>query len=144
MEALISRYTARVLRPEHVVVLAQFVRFGTVGAFGFVVDTSVVYATRFWLGLYGAGALAFFVAASANWVLNRVWTFRGRNSGRMHHQWLKFLAANSIGFVLNRGAFFLLVTISPLCVAYPVIAVFAGTLAGMVANFVLSRRLVFR
>lgn len=126
------------------VVFSQFVRFGIVGAFGFVVDTATVYATRHVLGLYGAGVLAFFVAASANWALNRVWTFRGLGSGALHRQWVKFLAANSLGFFLNRGAYFVLVTVSALCAANPVIAVGAGSITGMFANFTLSRRLVFR
>jgi putative flippase GtrA len=124
--------------------LVQFLRFGTVGTFGFLVDTATVYATRGALGLYGAGVVAFLVAATANWALNRAWTFRGMGSGSAHSQWAKFLAANSIGFVLNRGAYFVLVTVSTLCAANPVIAVGAGSITGMFANFTLSRRLVFR
>ncbi len=133
MQTLIGRAT-----------LFQFARFGTVGGLGFVVDTSVVYATRAWLGLYLAGALAFLVAASFNWALNRIWTFRGLGSGPAHHQWLKFLAANAVGFVLNRGTFAIMVTVSALCAANPVLAVAGGTAAGMFVNFALSRRLVFR
>jgi putative flippase GtrA len=140
MRALLARYAG----PERLAVLAQFLRFGTVGAFGFLIDTATVYATRHALGLYGAGALAFLVAASANWALNRAWTFRGQGSGAAHRQWAKFLAANSIGFVLNRGAYFILVTVSALCAANPVIAVAAGSITGMFANFTLSRRIVFR
>lgn len=125
-------------------VLVQFLQFGTVGTFGFLVDTAVVYAARGALGLYGAGILSFFVAASANWALNRVWTFRGLSNGAAHRQWAKFLAANSVGFVLNRGAYFTLVTISIVCMTNPVLAVAAGSLTGMLANFTLSRQLVFR
>lgn len=124
--------------------LMQFFRFGTVGAFGFLVDTATVYATRGVLGLYGAGVVAFLVAASMNWALNRVWTFRGLGHGAAHRQWAMFLAANSVGFVLNRGAYFILITISALCAANPVIAVGAGSITGMFANFTLSRRIVFR
>ena len=36
----------------------QFLRFGTVGVFGFGVDTLVVYSLRFWLGLYLAGIVS--------------------------------------------------------------------------------------
>lgn len=124
--------------------LAQFLRFGTVGTFGFLIDTATVYASRGALGLYGAGVLAFFVAASANWALNRVWTFRGLGTAAPHRQWAMFLAANSVGFVLNRGAYFILVTVSTLCAANPVLAVGAGSITGMFANFTLSRRIVFR
>ena len=66
---------------QQIVVLAQFLRFGTVGAAGFLVDTATVYATRGALGLYGAGAIAYLTAATANWLFNRLWTFRGQGSG---------------------------------------------------------------
>jgi len=33
--------------------------------------------------------------------------------------------------------------VSPLCEAHPVLAVFAGTLAGMFLNFATARRFVF-
>lgn len=124
--------------------LAQFLRFGVVGTFGFVVDTACVYALRHALGLYGAGAVAYVVAASANWLLNRVWTFRGQGGGPAHRQWARFLAVNMIGFVLNRGAYAVLIATVPLAAEQPVIATAAGALAGMVVNFVLSRTMVFR
>jgi putative flippase GtrA len=84
------------------------------------------------------------VAASANWALNRVWTFRGQGSGPAHRQWARFMAANLVGFVLNRGAYVILIATSPLCADKPVLAVAAGAVAGMFANFFLARRLVFR
>ncbi len=125
-------------------VVAQFLRFGTVGAFGFLVDTAVVYALRVPLGLYGAGVAAYFAAASANWALNRRWTFRGQGGGPAHRQWARFLLVNLAGFVLNRGMYAALVTAIPLCADQPVLAVAAGSLAGMGVNFSLSRRIVFR
>jgi putative flippase GtrA len=84
------------------------------------------------------------VAGTVTWGLNRVWTFRGLGSGPVHRQWMLFLGANLLGFVLNRGTYFLLIAFLPLARAYPVLAVFAGAVAGMFANFALSRRLVFR
>ncbi len=129
---------------ERLALLVQFLRFGGVGACGFVVDTAVVYASRGWLGLYGAGMLSFCLAATTTWALNRVWTFRGRGSGPAHRQLVLFMAANAIGFVLNRGAYVALIATSPFCAANPVLAVAAGALAGMFSNFTMSRRLVFR
>ncbi len=124
-------------------IIGQFLRFGTVGAFGFLIDTATVYGLRGVLGLYGAGLAAYVVAASANWALNRSWTFRGRGTGPAHRQWAGFLLANLAGFVLNRGAYAALVTVVPLCAAQPVLAVAAGALAGMGVNFSLSRCVVF-
>ncbi len=125
-------------------IATQFLRFGTVGAFGFVLDTATVYGLRPLLGLYGAGVLAYLVAASVNWVFNRVWTFRGVGRGPAHRQWLRFLATNLGGFVLNRGTYAALVTLVPLCATQPVLAVAVGSLAGMLVNFSLSRTIVFR
>jgi putative flippase GtrA len=125
-------------------VLRDFVRFGAVGAVGFVADTGVVYALRGPLGLYVAGIASFAVAATVTWALNRIWTFKGRGNGAAHRQWALFLAANALGFVLNRGTYFLLVTVSDLCAREPVIAIFAGMLMGMFLNFHMSRKLVFR
>jgi putative flippase GtrA len=132
------------LSPARLALLRQFLQFGTVGAVGFVADAGTVYGLRSSVGLYLAGAIAYVVAATVNWLLNRIWTFRGRGSGPMHRQWAMFLAANGLGFVLNRGTYFILITVSPLCVQYPVLAIAAGVAMGMVLNFHLSRTLVFR
>ena len=123
--------------------VAQFLRFGVVGACGFVVDTATVYALRGTLGLYGAGMVSYLLAATSNWALNRIWTFRGQGGGPAHRQWARFMVANLAGFVLNRGTYAALVTWVPLCASQPVFAVAAGSVAGMFVNFGLSRRVVF-
>lgn len=136
---------SRAMLDEHGVIFGQVLRFGVVGVFGFMVDTAVVYATRHTLGIYGAGAAAFLVAASANWALNRAWTFRGHGAAtKAHHQLARYLAVNLIGFIINRGAYALAVTYSALAAEQPVLATAAGAIAGMGLNFTLSRRLVFR
>lgn len=122
----------------------QFLMFGTVGVIGFLADTATVYTLRYSLGLYGAGAVAYGVAASINWLLNRLWTFRGQGGGKAHHQWARFLVVNLGGFVLNRGTYAILVTFVPFCAAQPVYAVAAGAIVGMFLNFSLTRTMVFR
>ncbi len=134
----------RFATPHRLLVLAQFVRFGTVGVAGFVIDTGIVYGLRHQLGLYGAGAVAYIGAATGNWLLNRLWTFRGQGTGPAHRQWAMFMLANLVGFVLNRGTYAILVTFVAAAADQPVIATAAGAVAGMFVNFSLSRRLVFR
>ena len=124
--------------------MAEFTRFGLVGLVGFCVDTGVVYALRYSLGLYGAALVSYVLAASVTWFLNRLWTFKGRGGGKVHRHWALFLFANLGGFVLNRGAYALLVTFVPLCARQPVFAITVGMLAGMTSNFMLSRSIVFR
>lgn len=124
--------------------MRQFAQFGTVGVAGAVVDVATVYATKDRFGLYVAGLLAYGAAVTTTFALNRAWTFAGRGSGSIVRQWMLFVAANGVGFVLNRGTFFALVTLVPLCARHPVLAILAGVGAGMFANFNLSRKVVFR
>jgi putative flippase GtrA len=55
----------------------QFVRFCTVGASGYAINLAV-YAALLIVGLHylAASALAFVVAATSNYLWNRIWTFR--------------------------------------------------------------------
>lgn len=125
--------------------ILRFFKFGTVGALGFLWDSGTVYGLRPFIGLSAATLIAYFVAATLNWLLNRIWTFKG---AICHEhpilQWIRFLLANSCGFLLNRGTVYTLFYTVPLCVKQPVIALAAGALAGMFANFNLSQKLVFR
>jgi putative flippase GtrA len=130
--------------PARILTLVQFLMFGSVGTVGFLADTATVYTLRNSLGLYGAGAVAYGVGATVTWILNRLWTFRGRGSAPAYRQWARFLLVNLGGFVLNRGTYVALVTFVPLCAAEPVLAVGAGAVAGMFLNFSLSRTMVFR
>ena len=141
--AFVRRFHAA-MTPERRLLLQQFARFGTVGVAGAVVDIGTVYAAMAALGLYLSGLLAYFAAVTTTWALNRAWTFAGRGGGGLLRQWLLFVAANGVGFVLNRGTFFVLVTLLPFCVQHPVVAILVGVGAGMFANFNLSRSVVFR
>jgi putative flippase GtrA len=130
---------------ERIHMLVQFGMFGMVGLIGFVIDTATVYALRHVAGLYLAGIAAYFTAATGTWFFNRFWTFRHlARTEPWHVQWRRFLAANFGGFLINRGLYALLVTFVAVAARQPVIAVFAGGLAGMTLNFNLSRKLVFR
>jgi len=122
----------------------DFIRFGIVGTLGFLWDTATVYALKAAAGLYVAGACGFLVAATINWAINRFWTFRHLDHNAAHRQLMQFLAVNSIGFIFNRGTFFTLVTLSLRCREQPVLAIIAGSLAGLIFNYFLSKKYVFK
>jgi putative flippase GtrA len=140
MEAIL----ARALPADRVILVMQFLRFGVVGGIGFVVTTAVVYATRPWVGDYLAIIPAFLVAATGNWALNRLWTFRGRGSQPAFREWTMFLATNTLGMVLNAVTYWAMIALSRFCADHLIIPLVAGTLCGLFANFTLSRRVVFR
>jgi putative flippase GtrA len=125
--------------------LGEFLRFGVVGVGGFLVDAGVLTAgialgTGPWIGR----VLSYLAAATTTFALNRAWTFRAaRPAGGLARQWLLFLLVNLLGFVCNYGTYAALVAGVPLVAAQPVIGVAAGSLAGLAANFLMSRRFVF-
>jgi putative flippase GtrA len=127
-------------------IAGEFLRFGVVGTLGFVVDTAVLYAgLALGLGPWLGRGVSYLVAASTTYALNRAWTFRGRSQGDASaRQWALFLLVNLVGFAANYGTYALLITLSPLVATHPVLGVAAGSLAGLAANFTLSRRIVFR
>ncbi len=143
----LARGLPRALRrlPVARIVLAlQFVQFAIVGVAGLAAETASFYASRHAIGLYAAGLLAYAVSATTTWWLNRIWTFeRSRREGSRSAQWLRYALANAPGFLLNRTIFFVLATLSGLCRDNPVLAMAAGSLAGLFSNFTLSRLLVF-
>jgi len=121
----------------------DFLRFACVGVLGLVWDTGTVYALRSLVGLYVAGAISYAVASTANWALNRLWTFRSRWHAAAHVQWMKFLVANLIGFSVNRGTYFTLISLFVLCHNQPFIPIIAGSVTGLCFNYFLSKRFVF-
>lgn len=126
--------------------IAQFLRFGIVGAIGYVVDAGVLRLaiTFLGLGLYQGRVLSFLCAALTTYALNRAWTFRqaaGAGRGRQILLWLTLMAG---GFVINYGAYVLCLELDPMVRRYPELAVAAGAIAGMGVNFVSARWIVFR
>ena len=140
-----SRVTDRIrgsLARDHPI--GQFLRFGIVGTIGFVVDTAVLYLAL-WLGagFYGGRVISYLVAATGNWALNRAFTFPSSGDDHAHRQWAKFLVLNVFGAIANYGAYAALIGMGEPFLTYPVLAVAAGSIAGMVFNFTLSKRFVF-
>ena len=130
----------------HRATIIQFLKFGTVGALGFVLDRSLYFFGRDALGCgaYGSAYFSFPFVVAFTWIGNRLFTFRGQSTGSIHEQAMKFFAVCAVGLVLNRGTFSALTYMLPLVRDYPTLGLLAGTGAGMFFNFFLSRRLVFR
>ena len=123
----------------------QFLKFGMVGVVGLVVDTSVLYLLMFGVGIgpYGGRVPSFLAAATATWALNRNFTFRGQHTGPIHRQWAKFLATNAIGGLVNYTVFAALIASGEPFARHPVLAVAAGSIAGMFFNFTAAKTMVF-
>ncbi|MBV9989790.1 MAG: GtrA family protein [Alphaproteobacteria bacterium] len=123
--------------------MSAFLRFAAVGAAGFVVNEAALYVAIHWLhlGKDAAWFFAFVPAVTFTWWGNRTLTFREHASDRLLAEWLRFVATNSLGALVNLAVYEALVHFTRLDA---MLALAAGVLAGMVFNFTLSKKLVFR
>lgn len=82
----------------------KFIKFGIVGASGMVVHFCVLYLFREIVGLnsFLANTIGFVTAATTNYVLNRIWTFRSREK-QVAVEYFKFILVSVIGLGINNG-----------------------------------------
>ncbi len=124
----------------------QFIRFSLSGVVGFVVDAGIVTGltrlTHMWL--IPAQLIAFLVAVTMTWAINRRFTFWHMRSPNRIKEWIGYLGANAFGGAINNGVFSALVIGSSVFSKTPVLAVAGGSIAGLAFNFSSAKLLVFR
>lgn len=129
--------------------LPPFIRFAFVGTLGLVVDLTVLWIGIHVLGLgpYAGRALSFAFAVTFTWAVNRHVTFgdkRATDAPGMAREWMRFVAANSIGLAVNYAVYAALIVWGPGLLANPMVAAGIGAIAGLAFNYTASSRLVFR
>jgi putative flippase GtrA len=92
------------LRP----LILKFLKFGIVGASGMVVHFVVLYLCKEIIGLnpFVANTIGFIIAATTNYILNRIWTFRSKEK-QVAVEYLKFILVSVIGLGVNNGTLWL-------------------------------------
>ncbi|MBL7138542.1 MAG: GtrA family protein [Bacteroidales bacterium] len=82
--------------------LLKFVKFGIVGFSGVIVDFSITFVCKEYLRIqkYIANAIGFTIAATTNYLLNRVWTFESHNPNIML-EFTRFFVIALIGLGIN-------------------------------------------
>lgn len=141
---LVAALTDR-LGPRRLAMLVELLRFTTVGGLGFFVDAgSLRIALILGLGPWVGRLFSYLAAATFTYFLNRAWTFRDRAGAGGARQWARFLLFNFGGFLANYGVYAVLLTQFETVARWPEIGVGVGALAGLVVNFSLSRRFVFK
>jgi putative flippase GtrA len=134
---------------------SKLVRFGAVGGAGMFVNAGALAVAKEMIGLHDLAAwvFGFFVAVTFTWWGNRTITFHEHKSEGhkgIFAEWFRFFLTNSFGAAANFAVYALLLwwkpwPLSAIAVdlrAYPALA--AGVLVGLVFNYTLSKKLVFR
>jgi dolichol-phosphate mannosyltransferase len=81
--------------------LSKYIKFSAVGVVGAVINSAVLWTAHeiFFVYYLWAAVLAFCVAATSNYYMNRRWTYRSK--GKLPKQYSQFLAVSVCGLVLN-------------------------------------------
>ncbi|MBW8709391.1 MAG: GtrA family protein [Alphaproteobacteria bacterium] len=126
----------------------SILRFAVIGALGMPVDWSVLQLmVHLGSGPYLGRLLSWFCAATFTWTGNRYFTFaatRARGFLATGREWLRFLAANAVGGLVNVGLYSVLVRFAPPPLNDLTVALVFGVLLGLAFNFTLSKKVVFK
>jgi putative flippase GtrA len=126
----------------------SILRFAVIGALGMPVDWCVLQLMVHWgSGPYLGRMVSWFCAATFTWAGNRYFTFaatRARGPLGAAKEWLRFLAANAVGGLVNVGLYSVLVRFAPPPFNGLTLALICGVLLGLVFNFTLSKKIVFK
>lgn len=94
--------------------ITKFIKFGVVGASGFVIHGGLLYLLRDVVGInqFVANIIGFIAAASSNYFLNRWWTFRSKEK-QMGVEYLKFILVSVVGLGINSGTLWVMSQLVP-------------------------------
>jgi putative flippase GtrA len=128
---------------------SRFLRFAVVGAGGCVVDSAVLLLAHHGAGLdpYLSRAISIFAAMNFTWFGNRELTFRAHAATGPQEvlaEWSRFILTNAVGALMNYGVYAAIVRFAPPPTNNIYTALVVGVAAGLVFNFTLSRKFVFR
>jgi putative flippase GtrA len=125
----------------------EAIGFGLVGCVGFAVDAAIFLALTHaaTLPVLVARLLAFVPATVVTWSLQRRLVFRrSASTERKHREYVRHVAAQSLGIAVNFACFWIAVRAGLGEGNAQVVPLAIGTLAGMCFNFLSARRFVYR
>ena len=123
---------------------AHFGQFALVGFSGTLVNLAVLTVLHlFHVPLKISVAFAILISMLSNFVLNRQFTFSYARESSALFQLLGFLAASSVGAVVNYFTTLCVIALWPLLAHAPQAASLIGIVAGLSFNYAASRYLVF-
>ncbi len=122
---------------------SEFLKFMIVGGVAFLVDAGLLLITTELLNLPPeiGRIFSFLGAVTTTWYLNRTYTFTTASRPTLK-EFVSYVLAMSFGLAVNYAVFVALIRLNEIAGAYPVLALVPSTLAGMIINFLFSRRIL--
>ena len=121
--------------------MTSFLRFGVVGAIGFMVDAGVLQLLLLagWNPV-AARTVAIPVAVLATWALNRTFTFPEAQQGPALASLLRYAGVSATGAAVNFSVYTALVVLG----MHPLAALALASIVAMAVNYLGSKHFAFR
>jgi putative flippase GtrA len=126
--------------------MSRFMRFGLVGALGFVVDAGVMQLLVSFAGMGAieSRAVSIPTAVFATWLLNRSFTFGKTSEDPALASLLRYAAVSAGGATINFLVYTALVLASSTLAAWPMIPLAIASIVALVFNYLGSKHFAFR
>ncbi len=126
--------------------LITLIKFGLVGSSGIIVNSAVLWILHelFAVSVTVASPVAIAVAVFNNFTWNNIFTWKERRESFRYsyfHRLWKYYISTSLGALINYGVLLLLLYLFDLNY---LISNFAGIFVGMISNYILSDKWVFK
>lgn len=133
-------------RIKSFLLVSRFIRFSIIGTFGYLIDISVFFVIYelYDLSVYFSRIISFAFAATFSWYGNRLFTFDSFRKKNALREWIDYLYSMTPGAGINYLVF------STIVFSFentPLVLFFAfslGTLVGLVINYNLAKKYVFK
>ena len=124
----------------------KFIRFSIIGGLGYFVDILVLFIAFEVLSfsVYFARLISAIFAATFTWVGNRFFTFSSTKRSNILKEWVDYLYAMIPGAIVNYSIFSFIVYAFGSDRMVLIIAVSLGVLAGLIINYNIARKYVFK
>lgn len=124
-------------------VIDEFLKFALVGFIGTLINLLVLYSFTEFLGIYYilSAVFAFLVAATSNFILNKVWTFKEKIGHKIFAKYYKFLSVSIVALVVN---LFFLYTFTKFLKIYYLISQVLAIGISLIINFIGNKIWTFK
>ncbi|MEA3447935.1 MAG: GtrA family protein [Bacteroidota bacterium] len=87
----------------------KFIKFCAVGGSGVLIDYGFTYLCKEKLKInkYVSNSIGFIIAASSNYILNRIWTFGSENEN-ITTEYFSFIVVSIVGLLINNAVLWLI------------------------------------
>jgi putative flippase GtrA len=133
-------------RIKNFLIVSRFIRFSIIGTFGYLIDISIFFAINelYELSVYFSRIISFVFAATFSWYGNRLFTFASSKKKRVLKEWIDYLYSMTPGAAMNYLVFLIIVFSFENTQVVLFFAFSIGVLVGLLINYNLAKKYVFK